>query len=280
MLRAVTYLAPGLPKRLFELVTEALARTLGRAWNLTSLTQSSGPMHEHDDPFRGASMDLGFVCAPSYLYLSSAFEPSVDLVPRGFVFDDVRIDGRPRYYSELVVRAESDAHALEDLHGAVWGYNDECSLSGYFATKQHLQERGLEALFARQVCTGSHAASLEAIRTGAIDCAAIDSNVLALARREDPTWGTRLRCIVSLGPFPIQPIIVRRAPDLPTAVEIADALDTLCSHPGTRDQFAECGVRGFAAVAESDYEAERCALTRLGSLPSSDSRNALPEQGS
>ncbi|MCA8968839.1 MAG: PhnD/SsuA/transferrin family substrate-binding protein [Planctomycetes bacterium] len=279
MLRAVTYLAPGLPKRLFELVTEELARTLDRGWSLTSLTQSSGPMHEHDDPFRSASMDLGFVCAPSYLYLSSAVQPSVDLVPRGFVFDDSRIDGRPRYFSELVVRAESAAHALEDLRGAVWGYNDECSLSGYFATKQHLQECRLDGLFGRDVCTGSHAASLEAIRTGAIDCAAIDSNVLALACRADPVWGTRLRRIVSFGPFPIQPIIVRRAPDLPTAAEIADALDTLCADPGTRDQFATFGVRGFADVAESDYEAERCALARLGSLPSTDS-NALPEQGS
>ena len=141
LLRAITYLAPGIPLRFFELVAEYLARELGCETTLDSEVSSSGPMQGDHDPFAAEEADIGFLCSPSFLYLRSRPTPSVDLVPAGFVFSDERHGGAEAvYYSDVVVRADHAARCFDDLEGATWGYNDECSLSGYFATLQRLRE--------------------------------------------------------------------------------------------------------------------------------------------
>lgn len=60
-LRALTYLAPGLPLEFFEEVTAHLATRLGRELRLASECRSSGPMHGDLDPFRAGEADLGFL---------------------------------------------------------------------------------------------------------------------------------------------------------------------------------------------------------------------------
>lgn len=272
-LRAVTYLAPGLPLGLFEIVVTELACALGRGWTLQSEVQSSGPMHVHDDPFRTAAVDLGFLCSPSFLFLRSCAEPMIDLVPRGFVFADSRSAGRAQYFAELVVPASKGVRAFDELAGGVFGFNDSCSLSGYFAMQQHLCERRLDGFFSQQRCTGSHRASLDALRSGAIDCASIDSNVLARVFHEEPEWRAALHVLASFGPFPIQPIVVRRGKGLPTALELADLLDEVMLDSSVEAKLARHGVVGFAPLTETDFEAERCALARLGCLPPQDSHH-------
>ena len=127
-------------------------------------SRSSGPMHGDVDLFAEGRADIGFLCSPSYLYLRAQARPSVELVPAGFVFGDPRNSGKPVYFSDVVVRTDHPARGFDDLSGSIWGYNDECSLSGYFATLRKLSEIGCDDdFFARRVCTGSHIASIDAV---------------------------------------------------------------------------------------------------------------------
>jgi ABC-type phosphate/phosphonate transport system substrate-binding protein len=101
-LRFVTYLAPSLPIELFELVAEL----------------------DSDDPFAAGEFDVGFVCAPPFLWLRARRPPSVELVGAGWVFDDPRANGAPVYFSDVIVAASSAARTFADLRGGVWAYND------------------------------------------------------------------------------------------------------------------------------------------------------------
>ena len=281
-LRALTYLAPGIPLELFERVTQALEAALGRAVCLESEGRISGPMHGESDPFGEGRADLGFLCAPSYLYLRSLQHPSVHLVPAAFAFRNERARGRAVYFSEVVVRADHAAEAFDDLAHASWGYNDSCSLSGYFAALQRLGERGLdESFFDRVVCTGSHDASLAAILAGDIDCATIDSTVLARARRERPELVRGLRVIDSLGPFPVQPIVLASRLGESLASRIADVLLELHRDPAARAWMESFELERFVPNAEEAYAEERralCALGRIESSPASErsKRSASP----
>jgi len=273
-LRAITYLSPGVPRALFELVCEHLGRALGRAVVLEEDGRTSGPMHARADPFAPGSgreparADLGFVCSPSYLWLRAQARPSVELVPAGFVFRDPRHGREPVYWSELVVQADHPARSLEDLEGRVWGYNDECSLSGYFATLQELAARGCgSSFFAAQVRTGSHLGSIEALLKGSIDGAAIDSTVLARLRRERPELRDRLRVLASLGPFPIQPVVLRVELAATLGVPIAAALLRLGADPAQAARMRPFDLEGCAPLDDRAFEAERQALRRLGKLP-------------
>lgn len=206
-LRCVTYLAaeaqePGLPLALFAEIATQLGRALGCAASLSVERCGSGPHASVDDAFAAGRFDLGWVCAPSMLWLQE--RGSVDLVPAGMVLADPRCEGRPEYWCEVVVREGQRAVRFEDLRGEVAAFNDPASLSGFGSLVQAATQRGGGKFFGGWLETGSHARSVAAVRRGAAAVAAIDANVW----RDMPQEG--LRVLESFGPFPIQPMVVRR----------------------------------------------------------------------
>lgn len=266
-LRALTFLAPGIPLGFFRAVTAHLAEALGVEIRLESESRSSGPMHGDRDPFAEGRADLGFLCSPSYLYLRTGPRPSVELVPAGFVFRDSRHDGEPVYFSDVIVRLDDPARSFLDLAGRAWGYNDECSLSGHFAALQRLAELRCDAdFFGRRVRTGSHHASLCRLLSGEIDGASIDSTVLSATLRAEPELRSRLRLLDSWGPFPVQPVVTSSRLGRGFAERVAEALRTL---PGTGPlgrALIGYGLEGCAPLAEEAFAAERRALQALPGL--------------
>jgi ABC-type phosphate/phosphonate transport system substrate-binding protein len=259
-LRLLTYLAPGLPLALFEAVAAHLERALGVATTLSSDAGRSAPEPDGPEPFGSNRADLGFLCAPGYLWLAARRPPAVELVPAAFVFGDPRCEGRPVYFAELVVARSSSTVALAGLRGARWVYNDRCSLSGYFSVLAALRALGAEPDFFRSVrAVGSHHAALRAVESGEADCAAIDSNTLLLERRRGAARGVRV--IESLGPFPVQPVVVRAGLAPARKHDIAVALLGMHESEPGRAALHRSGVRRFAPIAPADYEPERALLT-------------------
>lgn len=255
MLRAVTFLAPGIPHAFFDAVMRSLASSLRCDVALASETRHSGPMRREDDPFRQGRADLGFVCSPSFAWLRDQSEPSIELLPAGFVFRDPRHRGEPVYYSEAVVRADSTVRQLADLEHRTWGFNDPSSLSGYHAPLERLAEAGLgRDYFGEWVRTGSHNASLAAILAGEIDGAAIDSIALAHWGRVHPELRRRVRVVESWGPFPIQPVVVRSALEESRKQAITDALLGI---DAGREGLAAFGFDGCVPVEDSFYRRVR-----------------------
>ena len=276
-LRALTYLAPGIPLEVFEIITDYLSRVLAREIELEVDSHNSGPMHGEPDPFAEDRADIGFLCSPSYLYLRAQPSPSVVLIPAGFVTSDPRAAGHPVYFSDVVVRADHRARSFADLAGSIWGFNDECSLSGYFSALQRLSEQGLDgAFFSSLVQTGSHHASIEATLAGDIDGAAIDATVLTAILRERPELAGRLRVLDSFGPFPVQPMVVRSALGPELAERIASALCGLQEAEDHMIQLNELGLQGFAPITESAFAEERRALCKLGELPEPSTDTSMP----
>ena len=92
-----------------------------------------------------------------------------------------------RYSSAVVVRASSRATALGALRGAVCAFNSRDSQSGYNALRAMVAPlAGGAPFFGRTVETGSHAASLEAVRCGDADVCAVDCVTWALLARHRP----------------------------------------------------------------------------------------------
>jgi phosphonate transport system substrate-binding protein len=185
-----SYLAPGV-RPLYEFVAEACGARLvdGRDWRELALGR----------------VDLAFVCSPPLIWLEGAVEAIA--AP---VLTDPRFGGMPLYCSDVVVRRDAPHRALEDLRGARWAYNEPGSWSGYWAT---LARVGAWDHFGSVVAAGSHQRALRMLDRGAIDGAAIDCQVLAVALRDDPGLAGRIRTIESLEPAPIQPVVVRTGLD-------------------------------------------------------------------
>ncbi len=274
-LRLLSYLAPSLPEGLFEFVGGELARRTGLPVSVDYETRVSGPTPK-DDPFREGRADLAFVCAPSYPMLREAGSPVV-LLPAAPVFAEPRSEGRPVYFSDIVVRQKHPAQWFEELAGSVWSYNDRRSRSGWHNMLARLAELGHsggpETFFRGLVQSGSHLRSLELVSEGAADAAAIDSNTLWLARREGTAAGHRLRVIESWGPMPIQPVLAHAGLEHGLRHRITDALLLLDARSGGRSALARFGVARFAKVEEAAY-------ARLEPLPAIRSADAPSPPGS
>jgi ABC-type phosphate/phosphonate transport system substrate-binding protein len=124
-----------------------------------------------------------------------------------------RYAGRPIYYSDVIVRHDSPISCLEELEGRSWAYNEPASHSGHTITLYSLVRRGIRPGFlGRVVEAGFHQRAIRLVATGA--AAAIDSQVLAIERRDHPQLADRLRIIDTFGPSTIQPVVAaRRLPE-------------------------------------------------------------------
>ena len=257
-LRCVSYLSPSLPPELFATVAEYLASSLsGTSVSMEYEARFSAPLAAESDPFASGQADLGFACSTA---VARSYEPDAgfELLGCAPLFDDPRAQGRPVYFSDVVVRRESAFGRLEDLEGCVWAYNDGCSLSGLYCLLQFLRREGSGLDFLgglRQ--SGSHLRSIELVLADGVDAAAIDSNVLALQWERRPELRTDLRVIGSWGPFPVQPVIARRTLPQPTKVAVREALVALSGVPQWRARFAGFKLVGFAQVDEAFYAEER-----------------------
>lgn len=177
------------------------------------------------------------------------------------VLEGGRYGGRPIYYSDVIVRAESPFRSFAELRGRSWSYNDVDSHSGYAVTLYRLVEMGeTDGFFGSVLEAGSHQSSIRLVENGEIDASAIDSQVLAVAMREHPVLRTKLRVIDTLGPSPIQPVVAARR--LPEALRagMREALLAMGEDPAGRAALAPGLVTRFVAVEDGDYDPIRRML--------------------
>lgn len=262
-LRFVSYLSPGIPRAFFEAVVEHVRKALGQRASLSVESRVSGPVRGTEDPFSKGEADVGFMCAPSFLWLREHEAPTVELLPAAPVFRDDRAPGRPVYFSELVVRRDSPAGSFLDLRGRSWAYNDPCSLSGYYNLLKKLAEMGKDGnFFGRTYCSGSHLNSMEMVAGGEVDAASIDSNVLRIKLRSAPELRERLRVIETWGPFPIQPVVLRSSLHSRLKNGLRAALLAIGDNAPAPPALAGFGLERFAPVTYEHYASEGVALRR------------------
>lgn len=258
LVRLISYMSPGFPRSLFETIGRLLEA------DVTFDETRSGPVPD-DDPFADRSVDAGWICSTSYVGLALASPaPTVQLAGVAWVPDDPDADGRAVYFGDLVVPAGSPIRCFDDLAGATIGCNDPVSLSGHYSLRFAMGARGLDPdSFATLRFTGGHQRSLELVAAGHLDAAVVDSVVRTTRSRTDSAVAS-LRVIERLGPWPVQPLVVRA--DVPrdeveriqaTLLEAADA-------PAIRDELSKAGLAGLVAVGDDHYRSVERAMAQLG----------------
>jgi ABC-type phosphate/phosphonate transport system substrate-binding protein len=121
-------------------------------------------------------------------------------------------------------------------------------------------------LFARVVEAGFHQCAISLVHTGAVDAAAIDSQVLASECRDHPHLADRLRVIGSSGPSTIQPVVAAsRLPGRPKD-PVQELLVELGDDPTARPLLAHGFVDRFRLVDDAAYDDIRPCWPRLRRL--------------
>src|SRR5262245_61254673 len=108
-LRFVTFLAPNMYS-VYEFITRHVGERLG--WP-TELTVGESYDELADPP------DVSFVCGLAYVELVRSGVPTVEPIAAPLL-QGQRYGGRPVYFSDVIVPADSPAQSFADLRGRSW----------------------------------------------------------------------------------------------------------------------------------------------------------------
>lgn len=250
-IRFASFLAPNM-FGVYRFAADYVGEKLGRRTGLT--------VGRSFEEFAAGEADIGFLCGLPYVELARQPRPPVELLVAP-VLRGARYEGRPIYFSDVIVRVDSPFRSFSDLRGRVWAYNDLDSHSGYNVTRHRLVSMGeTRGFFGRVVEAGSHQRSIQMVCNGEIDAAAIDSLVLDVELRDRPALRERLKVIDVLGPAGIQPVVA--ASRLPEGLKIAvrDVLLAMGDDPAASARLTSSLVERFVAVTDEDYEDVRKML--------------------
>jgi len=171
------------------------------------------------------------------------------------VVNQHRYDGRPIYFSDVIVRRNGPVAKFPDVRDRVWAHTQPTSFSGCVLTRYHLLQLGeTERFFGRVMYSGSHLASIQAVLAGKVDASAIDSHVLAVELKRRPALASEIRVIQVLGPATIPPVVVSSKLPADVQTAIRDALCGLHGEDGARERLAEGLIERFVPVGDSDYD--------------------------
>jgi phosphonate transport system substrate-binding protein len=218
------------------------------------------PWQERERRLDVGAIDVGWICGAPYVWKVDRAGVLIELLAAP-VMAGARYQGRPVYYSDVVVCAASPFQSFADLRGAAWAYNDSRSHSGYQVVRYALAARDLTAgYFGRVVEAGAHQAALQLILERQIDAAAIDTTVLDLLFARDTELQSQLRVVETFGPSPIPPWVVglHVAPDLRRALR--DLLLHMHEDPYGLAILAAGQIARFTPVADTDYDPIRRML--------------------
>jgi phosphonate transport system substrate-binding protein len=196
-LRFATFLAPNMLP-VYRFLAARIGECLGRPVELV--------VGASFDQFERGEADLGVICGLPYVWLADRRPPPVEPLAAPVLAGD-RYGSRPVYYSDVIVRHDSPITCLEELRGCSWAYNEPASHSGHTVTLYSLVRMGARpGFFGRVVEAGYHQRAIRLVAAGAVDAAAIDSQVLAVEVRDHPDLAS-LRVVGSFGPSTIQPVV-------------------------------------------------------------------------
>ncbi len=132
------------------------------------------------------------------------------------------------YFSVFVVRKDDPRANLSAFDGAVFGYNEAMSQSGWAAPRNMADTLGIT--FRAHLKTGSHIASARAVADGSVDIAALDALSWNMMQQWDE-FPEALRVLDQTPPTPTLPFITSLSQDvniLRAALEAA--IRGLCDH--------------------------------------------------
>lgn len=160
--------------------------------------------------------------------------------------------------SQLISRATDARATLQAFANSTLAFNDTISQSGYNALR-HLvacSSTTPRPFFAATLMTGAHYASIDAVRNGAADLAAVDAVSWALWQQSHPGLGAELKVFGQTEAYPGLPLIT----SLQTPHALLAALRRALHHIASATDFAEVRaplrICGFEPSSLADYQ--RC----------------------
>lgn len=204
--------------------------------------------------------------APNLLISQACGYPLVEGISR-----DVRVVGAFQfavegcrgtdYASRLVARSERAGDDIAAFRGTVAAYNGANSQSGYNALRATVAPHAESGrFFAATIESGSHRRSLDLVRTGAADIAAIDCISLALIERFEPEAVAGLTGIGWTPPAPGLPLVTSALTSRADLERLRLSVEEAVADPELAEARTALFISRFSRLDLADYA--RCTAMK------------------
>ncbi|MEM5274304.1 PhnD/SsuA/transferrin family substrate-binding protein [Cupriavidus taiwanensis] len=201
-----------------------------------------------------ARPDCGCVFMCGYPYASAAVTPQLLAAPVPAL---ARYEGRPVYFTEFIVRADAPAQSLAQTFGGRLACMLPESNSGYNAPRHYLMRlapAGTRALYRpAAMATPTPREVIDAVLAGDAEAGVIDSYVMDLLRRYDPSLAAQLKTLALTPPAPIPVLMAAAGADRQQCMRVRGALLGLHDDAAGTELLASLGLARFVAVQPADY---------------------------
>lgn len=258
VIRAATYLSPGIPVEFYEAVLQYLEQRLDVHTTLLYESRWFGPPADRRDPFEHDDVDVAFMSPIAFVRMQDAGNQHIELLPVSSVHEHPKaVQGETGHFSDVIVNADLQAanvDSFEKLRGCRWAYTGPESFSGNQITLQVLKRYGETAtFFGNKLRAKSHLDSIYMVLNKQVDAAAVDANCLALFFDRNPPYKDKVFVIESWGTLPPYPIVVRKALPEETKLALKSALLEMAQYAEGAKQLAKFRVKGFAPVSLDEF---------------------------
>jgi phosphonate transport system substrate-binding protein len=178
----------------------------------------------------------------AFSYIMATQEAGVEAVAVGVKANT----GEPEYYALIVARAD---RGVTDLNGASFAFSDVGSTSGYLAPVTYFDQAGIEP--GEVFFSGSHNASIEAVKNGTVDAAGVADNRYITALEEGVIAEGEFEILWKSDPIPNAPIAVRGDLDPRLKDRIQQAF---LNAPGELVEGLGVNEIGYVEVEDGDYD--------------------------
>ena len=158
------------------------------------------------------------------------------------------------YRSYVVVREDSRIGALADLRGAVCAVNGFNSYSGTGSLRALVAPLSRDGRFFGKVkVSGSHVRSIEMVRAGEADVAAIDCVTYTLLRRYRPSCLAGTRILAPSDPVPAPPYVTSRDYPPETVARMQNALTSVLNRTPRHAFYEDLFIEGVSLASLQVY---------------------------
>ncbi len=225
---------------------EALVRLLGTNVALVQRRTYA----EVNALLREGDVDVAFVCTGAFVAGEEEFGLEAVAVPV--------VGGKTTYRSLVIARAGDRAEAFSDLRGRAFAFTDPLSNTGRLYPLFLLEQAGTtpDRFFLRTFFTGSHDRSIEAVRDGLVDAAAVDSLIFEAAAAR-PEVRAQVKIVEESPDFGMPPVVVSPRLEKGTRDRIVNVLLSLGQDEASAEILAKAGIDGFVEPKSSWYDSVR-----------------------
>ena len=203
------------------------------------------------EALKSNKLEIAFLGPASYVLAKDKVGAEIDAVARGIM----KKTGKSSYRGLIIAHPDSAINNLQDLKGKTFAFVDPASTSGNFVPRYVFDKNGIEPEkdFKTLYYSGTHQASLIAVKEGKVDAAAIADEVYDLALDRGQLKKSDVKVVFTSDPIPGSPFVVRT--NLPKDLQ-AKLRKALLSLGGVR--FGKLGVvTGMDPAKDSDYNIVR-----------------------